>query len=402
MLLIWDIHITSKVKDRVLKNIREYILSSEDESVVFLGDFVYHFNYDRKALMGLFDLFVECFEAKKSLYILAGNHDRIAGHFVYEEAKKAFSFLGQDQWTLKFITEPEFHMIQEQECLFFPYHIPDQDTPIQWEFQELADSSHAKEQRSARANSSLMNYIKSRRTSKKSEKLMIFHHRYIVSTSFPWQFSKFWFKNPGLTNALFDIDDILLCSGHLHQPFCYQNYLCVGSVWHTSPLEINQTKFLFRYFPADQKIEATWVYVNPYIKIWVDEHMKINEVKIRSAIKNLEKESQTYLEGSEYLVTFSDSQWPALQDCTLSLDTMVNYAEIDTIVDPEVFSVLRDVRITHSKRQLPQILELLDTQSKELGVRIADRKSLLQSYLHQKYQDDAKRYLEELESMEIL
>gem|GEM_PF-6216039 len=91
-----------------------------------------------------------------------------------------------------------------------------------------------------------------------------------------------------------------------------------------------------------------------------------------------------------------------MQDCTLSLDTMVNYAEIDTIVDPEVFSVLRDVRITHSKRQLPQILELLDTQSKELGVRIADRKSLLQSYLHQKYQDDAKRYLEELESMEIL
>ena len=402
MLLIWDIHITSKFKDRILQNLREYILSSEDQDVVFLWDFVYHFNYDRKALMGLFDLFVECFQAKKSLYILAWNHDRIAGHFVYAEAKKAFSFLDKSQGVLTFITEPEFHTIQDQECLFFPYHIPSQETKIRPEFQELAESSHTKEQRSWRANSLVMNLIEDRRVNKKSEKLMIFHHRYLVWTSFPWQFSKFWFKNPWLSNSLFDVEDILLCSGHLHQPFCYKNYLCLGSVWHTSPLEINQTKYLFSYEVKKNEIIATPIYTNPYIRIAGKPWWKLSLEDIEIWIQQLEQESKMHLLEWVFWVSFIENTWPDLKDCTLTIDTDVHYDQIDTIVQEKVFENMRDVRITQSKRQLPQILDLLDTQSKELWARISDRKSLLKTYLDKKYQDDANRYIEQLESMKIL
>jgi UDP-2,3-diacylglucosamine pyrophosphatase LpxH len=59
---------------------------------VFLGDYVYHFSYDRKALLHLFSIFIELASKGKKLYILAGNHDRISGHFVFEEARQTLLF----------------------------------------------------------------------------------------------------------------------------------------------------------------------------------------------------------------------------------------------------------------------------------------------------------------------
>lgn len=104
MLLIGDIHITSRITDKVLTELRHFVDEHKDEqNIIFLGDYVYHFSYDRAALMALYHFFLELFEQKKNIYILAGNHDRLGNTFVFEEAKKAFALFKSN---IHFITEP--------------------------------------------------------------------------------------------------------------------------------------------------------------------------------------------------------------------------------------------------------------------------------------------------------
>ena len=94
MLLIWDIHMTSKVKDQLIEMIRSFVQSQpEEKNLIFLGDFVYHFSYDRSALLALFELFLEFYGQGKNLYILAGNHDWLGNSFVFEEGKQVFDLL---------------------------------------------------------------------------------------------------------------------------------------------------------------------------------------------------------------------------------------------------------------------------------------------------------------------
>lgn len=37
-----------------------------------------------------------------------------------------------------------------------------------------------------------------------------------------------------------------MISGHIHKPFVWKNYLCLGSVWATHPQEYNQTKVVMQ------------------------------------------------------------------------------------------------------------------------------------------------------------
>ena len=398
MLLIGDIHITWSKKDAILHMLHEKIFASSETSILFLWDYVYHFNYDRKALMWLFDLFVSCFEAWKDVYILAWNHDRIWWHFVYAEAQKAFSYVASKQGSLEFITSPVRRTIEWQECLFFPYHIPDPSTHIVPEFEDLSTSQHQKEQRSARANSLLTTMISDWKSQKTSPVLRVFHHWYMVGTSFPWQFARFSYKSPWLSDVFFEDEDIMLCSWHLHQPFCYKNYLCLWSVRHTSPLEIDQTKYLFTLDTKTQKIQASSSYINPYYHIPVQEKTKITLWDIHTHIEKVSAESEKYLmDGSADVSVQEHQPMPSEKICHLTLVGELTYRELDEVIESDVFHSLSDVRIKQSKRPLPQVLELLDTQSQELDSRISWWKSLLESYLHQKYWKDAERYISELE-----
>jgi hypothetical protein len=45
--------------------------NAEDDTIIFVGDYVYHFNYDRVALHALFSYWVALVEAGKQLIILA-------------------------------------------------------------------------------------------------------------------------------------------------------------------------------------------------------------------------------------------------------------------------------------------------------------------------------------------
>jgi hypothetical protein len=94
MLLIGDIHINAKYKDKILSAVRDFINAHPEETnLIFMGDFVYHFSYDRTSLLEVYDLFLEYYLQGKNLYILAGNHDRLGNSFVFEEGKKAFQLL---------------------------------------------------------------------------------------------------------------------------------------------------------------------------------------------------------------------------------------------------------------------------------------------------------------------
>ena len=134
MLLIWDIHITSRYKDQIIANIKDFVASNPNEkTIIFLGDFVYHFSYDRNALLALYEFFLELFTEGKEIYVLAGNHDWLGETFVFHEAQQAFSLLNQEinarkigsMWLggLHFITEPCFKEIEWENVLFLPYYL---------------------------------------------------------------------------------------------------------------------------------------------------------------------------------------------------------------------------------------------------------------------------------------
>jgi len=41
------LHINSRVKDRIIEELRAFISNSSETNIIFLGDYVYHFSYDR-------------------------------------------------------------------------------------------------------------------------------------------------------------------------------------------------------------------------------------------------------------------------------------------------------------------------------------------------------------------
>lgn len=160
MLRIGDIHITAKWSDRILEQLTQTINQYPDEQdLVFFGDYVYHFTYDRNVLLQLFSRFIGLAQQGKRIYILAGNHDWIHDNFVYAEAQKLLTLL-PDTVEIYLITEPTVLSIQGQDCLFFPYT---QTLPVpeiyREPMQELAQSEHPGERISAIANTCLYDAI---------------------------------------------------------------------------------------------------------------------------------------------------------------------------------------------------------------------------------------------------
>lgn len=408
MLIIGDIHITTKWSSKILHCLRSFVANNpSDDHILFLGDFVYHFSYDRKALLQLFQFFIELFTQGKHVYVVAGNHDRVGGHFVFEEARQAFDLLqtvsGDGFGTLKFITTPMFLTLQTRDYLFFPfYHLP-LDTPIEQEFQELGASTHQGEQHSARANSCLQRYINERRAREtRSEELVLVHHRYIAQTVFPWQQAVFSYKNPALSASLLEESDIKMLSWHIHKPFCLKNYLCTGSVRSTSSLEYNQVKYLYRLTPEGH-VEAYPAQINPYVRFPIVETDRLDEQMIRDQEAVIAQQQKHVLQQGTRTVTVHEATPQKLGDISLLLESpTVQYSMLSTVVSDEILQQVADIKLKKPYRALPDISEELDSASLDLTKSIADRKVLLKRYLISKYGAAAPSYEHVLESLEIL
>jgi predicted phosphodiesterase len=404
MLFIGDIHICKKQQEAILQQLRTFLAEHPHETqIIFLGDYVYHFTYERGALLALFGLFIELLHQGKEVWVLAGNHDRLQGHFVFDEARQLCALLGNDAQRLHIITQPQFATIEWQEILFLP------STPFadavsagkQYAFLEQEEHPNAKQ--SARLNQFLADTLIAWKTKENRQVLLVIHHRYIVNTIFPWQQARFSFTSPGLDASWLEEQDIRLLSGHLHSAFVHKNYLCTGSIWHTSPLETNEMKWLFTGSPTG-KMHAHPCVINPYLVVEQQEEAVIDTTILDTLRQWYAQKSAQLLTGPLWDIAVPNDLPPLpLAQTTLTIRRpVVDYAALDTLVTEETQRLLADIKIK-ATTVLPSVL-LEDMQDATLALteRISDWKILLRRYIDAKYADRAKAYWELLEEMKLV
>jgi hypothetical protein len=166
----------------------------DEKSVIFVGDYVYHFSYDRKALLQLFSFFLELVKQGKDVYVMSGNHDWIQEHFVYAEsahAMEVFSpYISGSSGSIEFITEICWRTIEDKQMLFVPFYLLD-DQERGGSFDALLESANKGEQQSGRVNTIIERELQilhpsgtSFNKEEQSDVYMI-HHRYIADQVFP-------------------------------------------------------------------------------------------------------------------------------------------------------------------------------------------------------------------------
>lgn len=433
MLLIWDIHISSRLGDKIIKTLKDFVTSHPDEqNIIFLGDYVYHFSYDRNALLALYNFFVELFEEGKNIYVLAGNHDRLGQHFVYAEAKKAFDLINKfDLWEqrrhgrLYFITEPVEHTIEWEDILFLPYMLEPKNIPESFEaseewrmrgvksqIEELKSIDDKHKNLSASINSVLLKYIQEylQKLTKQEDstwkKLTVMHHYYFNKIKFPGQKARFYFKDISLSEHFLEAKNVKFMSGHLHQVFSYQNYLCLWSVRSTSSLENNQLKCLAKYTPQVWDITLYQNNINPYFFIeniqdtaslfeeGETQEFTLDELAMKKHIQEVNRQAQTnFIDHSTRNITFQAQEITDFSTITVNLRVQdLDYDKIDSYISPALRKNLKEVKLKKQQQNLSDLLEDFDMSSKNLSTSFSDRKNILKLYLKQKFGDDAEKY----------
>lgn len=413
MLLIWDIHLNSRIKDKLLNLLKSFIQEhNEEKNLIFLGDFVYHFSYDRNALLELYDLFLELYTQWKNLYILAWNHDRLGNTFVFEEWRKAFEILSRMKNSdneICFITKPFVKEIEWKNICFLPamLEIDEKDFPG---IDDLKDQKYAEEMKSKNKNltfSTQLNLVVERFTKKYSD-LTLIHHYYVEWVSFPWQKAKFNFRDRALSQHWLDQANLQIISWHLHQAFAYKNYLCTGSLRATSPLEIDQIKYFWIW--KDGKFTAHETGVNYYFtmerKTWSSDlfsqsFQAISENDILSHRKSL-KNSDNFKTDSFVIETnYKDSL--DLKNVSLSLSVeKLQYDNMDEFVEPKLQQSLQNVQLKKDTKSTEKLLEQLEKPDLAGQLSFWNWLELLKKFLKKQYPDDYEEYEKLLQEMKIL
>lgn len=424
MLLFWDLHINSRICDRVIQSMKQRVDQNPNENnLIFLWDYVYHFSYDREALLSLYTFFLQLYGQGKNVYILSGNHDRLGNTFVFEEAKRTYEIIkkisnSDSEWKIEFITDPKVEEIEWENILFLPYFLSewpllysewqewwlwDFSLRSEWQVVEiwnsikaLKDSKNKNERFSAYINKLLLDYYK------KYGNLTVMHHYYTEWVNFPGQKWRFYFNDVALSHLFCELDWLKLISWHLHQWFAYKNYFCVWSVRSTSPLEINQAKFLFKYF--DGNMQWKMFFVNPYFQlenlerkfVIDDKFLKDFESKIiKDNINNYMNQDRNVQIQSEYELKNKDIS------ISLKVDD-INYDDMYSYIDENVFKNLKDVKLKKNFAKTDDLFEKMDVEWKNLTSWFSDRKWLLKEYLNAKYPDEYDKYVEFLKWEKIL
>lgn len=160
------------------------------------------------------------------------------------------------------------------------------------------DSPHSQTQASYLLNTCLSDMIYKERLSDPHKALIVIHHYYTASTKFPGIKAVFGYKDIALSPHWMDDKNLRMISGHIHHAFAYKNYLCVGAVRSTSPLESNQLQYLFHY--TKDNIHAQQVALNPYLTIHAYQDTVINESHIQQHREQIQQQSTDQLYESEY------------------------------------------------------------------------------------------------------
>jgi len=413
MLLIWDIHLTSRIKDKLLNSLKTFIQEhNEEKNLIFLGDFVYHFSYDRNALLELYDLFLELYTQWKNLYILAWNHDRLGNTFVFEEGRKAFEILsriGDKDNEICFITRPIVKEIEWKNICFLPAMLEIDEKDFPW-IDDLKDQKYAEEMKSKNKNltfSTQLNLVVERFTKKYSD-LTLIHHYYVEWVSFPWQKAKFSFRDRALSQHWLDQANLQIISWHLHQAFAYKNYLCTWSLRATSPLEIDQIKYFWTW--NDGKFAAHETGINYYFTmerktgnadLFTQSFQAISENDILSHWKSLQN-SDNFKDASFTVETnYKDSL--DMKNVSLSLSVeKLQYDNMDEFVEPKLQQSLQNVQLKKDTKSTEKLLQQLEKPDLAGQLSFWNWLELLKKFLKKQYPNDYEEYEKLLQEMKIL
>lgn len=430
MLLFGDLHINSRIWDRVIETMKDWISQNSDEqNLIFLWDYVYHFSYDREALLKLYSFFLELYQGWKNVYILAWNHDRLGNTFVFEEAKRTYDIIknvfhwDENGGKIEFITQPKVENIEWEDVLFLPYCLELDDKLSSWALAKdisldssvvsfpqndnsvieientiktLSKSQNKNEKFSAELNDLLLKYYQ------KYGKLTVIHHYYIEWVNFPWQRWRFYFNDVALSHLFFELEWLKLISGHLHQWFAYKNYFCTWSVWNTSPLEVNQAKMLFKY--SNWKMSGKMFFVNPYFQVKnIEEWVKVDDNFLENFKKEVIQENIDNYANQWWDVEIDSNYEMKNKDVSVSLSVWnMNYEDMYSYIDENLFKELKDVKLKKVYEQTDDLFEKMDIEWKNLTSWFADWKGLLKDYLKVKYPNEYEKYLDFLKKENIL
>jgi len=419
MLLFGDLHINSRICDRVIEIMKSRIAQNSDEkNLIFLWDYVYHFSYDREALLRLYTFFLDLYKDGKNIYILAWNHDWLGNTFVFEEAKRTYEIIKNifDNWNssgkIEFITQPKVENIDWENVLFLPYCLElwvtenssvdswnkgtQQSIEIENTIKTLSNSQNKNERFSAQLNDLLLKYYH------KYDNLTVIHHYYTEWVNFPWQRWRFYFNDVALSHLFCELEWLKLISGHLHQWFAYKNYFCTWSVRNTSPLEINQAKMLFRY--SKWEIIGKMFFVNPYFQIKnVENVQKFDDVFLQNFQNNIIKENIENYQNQLRNVQIQSDYDLKNKDVSISLSVgEINYDDMYSYIDENLFKQLKDVKLKKIYAKTEDIFEKMDIEWKNLTSWFSDWKWLLKDYLTNKYPEDYQKYLDFLKNEKII
>lgn len=415
MLLVGDIHINTRYQDKILTGLRDIFSAYPDEkTIIFFGDYVYHFAYDRNALLHLYKLFLELFEQGKDIYVLSGNHDRLGSSFVFEEAQKAFDIIQNaefrvqsSEWgKIKFVTKPLLQNIEGEDILLLPFFLPGENetsnySPKNERLKSISEFSNLL-QKSGNKHEAFSWYINNYLTEQidKNPKLTIFHHYYINGTPFPWQKSRFNYKDVALNDQFLDIPSIKLISGHLHQPFTHTNYLCLGSVWSTSSLESNQNKYVFQYDTKSKKVTAIPLMINPQVTIRNKE--ALNEVALLKELQAINETNKGYFSSPARDIIFKEDLKPNLSNISLTLNVeQIDYDKMDELIDPELRKSCKDIRLKKDMENMDSLLNSFKVSSDDLN-GFSDRKNILQEYMQKKFGTEYPKYEKVMKELKLL
>ena len=415
MLLIWDIHLTARIKDKLLNSLKSFIQKhNEEKNLIFLWDFVYHFSYDRNALLELYDLFLELYTQWKNLYILAWNHDRLGSTFVFEEWRKAFDILSRIQDKdneICFITKPIVKEIEWKNICFLPAMLEIDEKDFPW-IDDLKDEKYKEEMKSKNKNltfSSQLNLVLERFTQKYSD-LTLIHHYYVEWVSFPWQKVKFAFKDRALSQHWLDKLDLTMISWHLHESFSYKNYLCTWSIWATSPLEIDQIKY-FR-IRKNWKFSAYETWINYYFtmerKTWTadlfsQEFKAITQNDILSHRKTVQDDASKNFESKLFEIENHFNDNLDMKNVSLSVSVeKLQYENMSEFIEPKLQQELQNVQLKKNTTSTEKLLEQLEKPDLAGELNFWNWLELLKKFLKEKYPDDYEEYEKLLQEMKIL
>lgn len=390
MLLIWDIHIHPRYSDGIISMLRDFVQTHNDErTIVFVGDYVYHFSYHRSSLLALLDFFIELREQGKEVYVLAGNHDWLGQHFVYAEAEKIMksekwivSHDGKEwwPWSLYFVTTPQIVRIESEDVFFLPYMLNRKDSE------------------------ELNHYIQERlgewEQSHQGKTLTLIHHYYVAETAFPGLKVKFSYKDLALAPRWLDDERIKLISGHIHHPFTYKNYLCVWAVWSTSPQELNQLQYLFSYDLSKKEVLAYQVLYNSYLQIEKTQE-SLNASSLEQFWINLQHHHSSNLLSGNFAIEIIPCDIDSTKISLFLLSNDIDYDTLDNHIDQTLMSSFSDVKIKRSYESSDMIVSQLIDQSQNFSSWRGDRKILLDDYLTQKFGDRKEKYEDMLKEIGI-